>query len=193
VKRMIQIACCVLLAAAAGTVYAADYKVDPVHSATVFNVNHLGAGQTYGMIPGISGTLSFDESDLSSCSIDIEVDAATLSTFNQARDNHLSGPDFFNAKQFPKITFKSNSWTKNDDGTYDITGDFTLLGVTKEITVTAEHVGYGKNPRSGDDLTGFESTFTIDRTDFGMNYGVAETGGVGKDVEIIISIEAIKQ
>lgn len=185
----------IVLTAATSLVVAAAhadaYEIDAVHSSAVFKVNHLGASNVYGMMPNIIGTLTFDDSDTSKNAIDISVDATSVSTFNGGRDKHLAGPDFFNSKQFPEITFKSSSWKKDGDE-YTITGDFTLLGVSKEITINAKHIGNGKN-RGGKDLVGFESTFTIDRTDFGMNYGVAEKGGLGKDVTIIIAIECIKQ
>ena len=175
-----------------GTAVADEYKIDPVHSSAVFKINHLGASNTYGMMPNVTGTLTFDENDASKNAITISVDATSVSTFNAGRDKHLSGPDFFNSKQFPAITFKSTAWKKTGDGTYDITGEFTMLGVSKEITVSAEHIGYGKN-RSGDVLTGFDSTFVIDRTDYGMAYGVADEGGIGKEVTITIAIESAKQ
>jgi polyisoprenoid-binding protein YceI len=169
-----------------------DYKIDPGHSSAVFKVNHLGASNVYGMMPNVTGSITFNESDASKNTINISVDATTVSTFHNGRDKHLSGPDFFNAKQFPAITFKSTSWEKAGDGAYDITGAFTMLGVTKTITVKAEHIGFGKN-RGGKNLAGFESTFTIDRTDYGMNYGVAEKGGLGKDVTITIAVEGINE
>lgn len=184
-----------MLVALAAIVHVADadtYKIDPAHSSAVFKVNHLGASNVYGMMPKVTGSITFDEGDNSKNAIDITIDATSVSTFNNARDKHLSGPDFFNSKQFPAITFKSTSWKKTGDSTYEITGDFTMIGVSKEIKVTAEHIGFGKN-RAGKALTGFESTFTIDRTDFKMNYGVAERGGLGKDITITISFEAVKQ
>ncbi len=181
-----------LISFAAVAAFADEYKIDPVHSSAVFKVNHLGASNTYGMMPNVTGSLTFDKGDAAKNAVELSVDATSVSTFNGGRDKHLSGPDFFNSKQFPAITFKSTSWKKAGDNTYEITGKFAMLGVTKEITVTADHIGYGKN-RGGKELTGFESTFTIDRTDFGMNYGVADTGGVGKEVTIIIAFESVKQ
>lgn len=169
-----------------------NYEIDSVHSSAVFKINHLGASNTYGMMPNVTGSVTFNENDVSKNAINVSVDATSVSTFQSGRDKHLSGPDFFNSKQFPVITFKSTSWKKASDGTYDITGDFTMLGVTKEITVNAEHIGFGKN-RGGKNLAGFESTFTIDRTDYGMNYGVAAEGGIGKLVTITIAVEAIKK
>ena len=171
---------------------AAEYKIDPAHSSSTFKVNHLGASNVYGMIPNVSGTVRFDANNATQNAVDISVKTASLSTFNSARDQHLSGPDFFNAKQFPTLTFKSTSWKTLGGNKYEVTGDFTMLGVTKQMTVIVTHVGIGKN-RRGQTLAGFESTFTIDRTDFGMNYGVAETGGLGKEVTLTISIEAQEQ
>jgi len=178
--------------AMAAVAHADNYKVDAAHSSAVFKINHLGASNVYGMMPNVSGEIAFDENDASKNTLEISVDASSVSTFNGGRDKHLAGPDFFNAKQFPAITFKSTSWKKTGDGTYDISGEFTMLGVTKKLDVKATHIGYGKN-RGGKDLAGFEATFTIDRTDYGMNYGVAAQGGIGKDVTITIAVEGIKQ
>ena len=170
---------------------AAEYKVDPVHSSVSFSVNHLGASNIHGMIPDVSGKVSFDPEDPSANSLDLSVNVSSLSTFNAARDKHLAGPDFFNAKQFPTATFKSTAWKSTGDGEFEITGTLTLLGVKKSVTAKARHIGFGKN-RAGKILAGFEAEFAIDRTDFGMNYGVAEQGGLGREVTLIIAIEAIK-
>ena len=90
------------------------------------------------------------------------------------------------------MTFKSSSWKKAGENTYAVTGDFTLLGVTKTLTLTVEHVGDGT--MRGKDLSGFHTVFSIDRSDYGMKYGIAPGGGgLGKDIEITISVESIKQ
>lgn len=172
--------------------FAADYNIDNAHSSTVFRVNHLGSSFVYGMIPDVSGNFSFDPDHPDAARIDVTANVASVNTFNGARDKHISGPDFFDAKQFPTITFKSTSWKSKGNDRYDVTGDLTLLGVTKSVTATALHVGFGKN-RAGKTLTGFEAELTIDRTDFGMNYGVAAEGGLGKDVRIIVSVEGVVQ
>ena len=144
------------------------------------------------MIPDVSGTISFDPENPGENSVEVIVKPGTLSTFNAARDKHLSGPDFFNFKQFPEIVFKSKSWKSAGGNKYEVTGDFTMLGVSKTITIKVEHIGYGKN-RGGKTLAGFECQFVIDRTDYGMNYGVAETGGLGKEVTILLGVEAQEQ
>lgn len=176
----------------AGPALASEYAIDPVHSSVLFKVNHLGASNVYGMMPDISGTLSFDPENLGNCALSITVKPESLTTFNPRRDTHLKSVDFFNTKEFPVISFKSASWKKVADRTYELKGDFTLLGITKPITVQVLHVGVGKDQR-GIELAGFEATFTIDRTDFAMNYGVAEKGGLGKDVTITVAVECHKQ
>lgn len=184
-----------MLAAAAlvcGPALGAEYAIDPVHSAALFKVKHLGASYSYGQFPGIDGTISFDPAKPEASSVTVAIKTESVNTFNEMRDRHLKSPDFFNAKEFPEMTFKSTGWKKSGDGAFDVTGDLTINGTTKSITVPVEHVGDGKNQR-GQELTGFHAVFTIDRTEFGMAYGVAETGGLGKDVEIIFSVEGIKK
>lgn len=171
-------------------VWAAEYKVDNAHSMAMFRVHHLGAGYIHGSIPDVSGTVTFDPANPGKNSIEVSAKVKSLTTFNTRRDNHLKGPDFFDSKQFADITFKSDSWKPVGDGLYEITGKFTLLGVTKTVTAKARHTGFGK--QRGKELAGFEATFTIDRTDFGMTYGVAEKGGLGKEITITIALECGK-
>ena len=186
--------CCAAIVAAVLCLpaFGAEYSIDPVHSSALFKVNHLGASNVWGAIPGVTGRITFDASKPEASSVEITIKPERLTTFNQSRDNHLKSPDFFNAKQFPVITFKSRSWKKTGENSFMVTGDFTLRGVTKELSVAVTHVGMGKN-RQGKELAGFETQFTIDRTDFGMTYGVAKSGGLGKEVTIIISVESVKQ
>lgn len=183
---------CVIVFLAIGPARAAEYRVDPSHSSLIFKVNHMGAGNVFGAIPDLSGTLTYDAGNVANCAVSITAKPESLTTFNQRRDTHLKSADFFSAKEFPTVTFKSVSWKKVDDTTYEVRGDFTLLGITKAITVHAQITGSGKD-RQGTDLIGFESTFTIDRTDYSMNYGVAKKGGLGKDVTITVAIECQKQ
>ncbi len=170
-------------------VRAADtYAVDPVHSTFLFKIKHMNTSFTYGRINASSGTLVVDEADPSKSSVELELKADSVDTTNEKRDQHLKGPDFFNAKQFPTITFKSKSVKKTGED-YEIAGDFTLLGVTKEVAAKFTHVGSGKLP-TGTAIIGFEGTFTIKRSDFGMNKML---GGVGDDVVLTVSVEADKK
>ncbi len=171
--------------------FGANFTIDNAHSFALFKVNHLGASYAYGQFSAIAGKISFDAAKPEGNSVEVTIKTESVNTHNEMRDRHLKSPDFFNAKEFPEMTFKSTGWKKTGDKTYDVTGDLTINGKTKSITVPVEHVGDGKNPR-GQELTGFHTTFTIDRTEFGMNYGVAESGGLGKNVDVTFSVESIK-
>ncbi|MEW6776968.1 MAG: YceI family protein [Bdellovibrionota bacterium] len=172
------------------TALAADtYKIDSVHTYVVFKVNHLGMTNNYGRFNDISGKIVFDDKDPSKSSIDIEIQAASIDTANQKRDDHLRGPDFFNAKQFPVIAFKSKSVKKTGANTFDITGDLTMHGVTKPLSFVFTKTGEGKDPW-GNNRAGGEATFTIKRSDFGMTYSI---GPSGDEVTLLVSVEALKQ
>ena len=174
------------------TSFAADYKIDPVHSFVLFKVKHMGASYVYGQFTAMEGTIVFDAENPEASSVEMTIKSESVTTHNAGRDRHISGPDFFNVKEFPVMTFKSSSWKKAGENTYAVTGDFTLLGVTKTVTATVEHVGDGT--MRGKEIAGFHTVFTIDRSEFGMKYGIAPGGGgLGKDIEITISVESIKQ
>ncbi len=155
-----------MLMALAATARADAYQADPVHSFVVFDVHHLGAGYVYGSFAGPTGDVTFSPDDLTQTSFNLSVDTDTLSTRNDRRDNDLKGPDFFDVKQFPAMTFKSTSVTKTGDKTMSVTGDLTLKGVTKSITVPMEYTGTGS--MMGQTRAGFRADFTINRSDFGM-------------------------
>lgn len=129
-----------------------------------------------------------DETDVSKSKIELEVQTASVDTANSKRDQHLRSPDFFNAKQFPVITFTSTKVSEKagQENMLEVTGDFELHGVKKSISVDVEMTGTGKHPRAGE-LIGFETTFAIKRSDFGMNY---ELKNVSDDIRITVSIEA---
>ena len=173
----------------AGAAGAETYKIDGVHSAAVFRVSHMGVSYSYGRFNDIDGTMTLDDADPSKWSFDVTIKTESVDTANDKRDKHLRSQDFFNAKQFPVMTFKSTSVAKGSDGTYDVTGDFALLGVTKSITVKVEHVGSGDDGR-GNYRSGIETVFTIDRTDFGMNY---MPDGLGKEVRVMVGLEGVRE
>jgi polyisoprenoid-binding protein YceI len=173
--------------AAAPVVHAADkYKIDPEHSSVIFRINHLDIADIYGRFNDPTGVVVLDSSDPSKSSFTFEVQAANIDTHNEKRDAHLRSPDFFDAKQFPVITFKSTS-VKGSGNDYEVTGDLTMHGVTKQITVPITRTGEGKDPWGGY-RTGWKATADLKRSDFGIK-GVA---GVGDEVHLIISFEAVK-
>lgn len=166
-----------------------DYKADPVHSFVVFDVHHFGAGYVYGTFAGPVGSVTYDPADLSKTSFDLSVDANSIDTRNVNRDKDLQGPDFFDVKQFPKLTFKSTDVKKTGENKMDVTGDLTVHGVTKSITVPMEFTGTGS--MRGQTRSGFRTSFTINRTDFGMTADPAPM--VGDEIHVVVAIEAIKQ
>jgi polyisoprenoid-binding protein YceI len=170
--------------------FADDLKADPVHSFVVFDVHHLQAGYVYGTFAGPTGTVGYDASDLAKTTFDLSVDADSLETRNPNRDNDLKGPDFFDVKQFPTLAFKSTSVTKTGDTTISVTGDLTLHGQTKSITVPMEFTGAGKGMR-GEARYGFRADFKINRNDFGISHDPEPV--IGNDIHIVVAIEAVGQ
>jgi polyisoprenoid-binding protein YceI len=179
-----------LLAVSALPARAADaYQVDPVHSAVLFRINHLGIGNIYGRFNSFSGTFAFDDKNPADCKLEMEVKVDSIDSGNGMRDGHLKGPDFFAAKQFPTMSFKSTAMKALDEKTYEVSGDLTLHGVTKPLTVKVERIGSGKDPRTGSPRTGWETTFRIKRSDFGMKYLLE---GVGDEVQVIVAVEGVR-
>ncbi len=165
------------------------YKVDPVHSAVVFSTKHAGFSWTYGSFNRLSGKLVVDE-DPSKSSIELEIDANSVFTADKKRDEHLRSPDFFNTKQFPTITFKSSSIKAAGEGKFEVTGELTMHGVTKPLTLTMDHVGQGEFPMDKSYRVGFEGSTTLKRTDFDMKNMLA---AAGDEVRFTISIEGIRE
>lgn len=162
---------------------AADYKVDPHHTSAVFRIEHFGIAHVWGRFNDVSGTFDLDKN------IDIEIKTASIDTNNQKRDDHLRSPDFFNAKQFPTLSFKSKSISKTSGDSYKVMGELSIHGQTKSITVEIKKSGEGKDPW-GNFRQGFEANFTLKRSDFGMTF---MADGIGDEVEVFFAVEGIKQ
>ncbi len=170
------------------------YEIDTAHSMIIFRAKHNGVSYNYGRFNEFSGKIVMTSTDVSGnmvpgSMVEFEVKAASVDTGNEKRDQHLRSSDFFSAKQFPVITFKGTEVkTKKDKkDVLEVTGDLELHGVKKSITVDVEITGRAKG-RDGESLIGFESTFTIKRSEFGMTYGM---GGISDDIRITVSIEAV--
>ena len=148
---------------------AETYVIDPNHSSITFRIKHLGITFVYGLFPNAGGVYTFDDENLKNASIWIKVGVADIDTGNEKRDQHLRSPDFFNEKKFPFIIFKSVSIAPADSGQYLVTGNLSLHGVTKQITVQAVKTGRYQEP-GGEYRSGFENRFSIKRSDFGMQY-----------------------
>ncbi|MEK7485339.1 MAG: YceI family protein [Planctomycetota bacterium] len=163
------------------------FNIDPVHSSILFRVKHLNVSYFFGRFNEMAGVFTFDSENPTASLLRLEVNTESIDTNNKNRDNHLKGPDFFSAKQFPTMTFKSTTVEKTDTlNQYKVTGELTLHGVSKEVTVDIEHTGSGKANEKFGYRSGFLSTFTIKRSDFGMNY---MEGLLGEEIQITVSLE----
>ncbi|MCW5829198.1 MAG: YceI family protein [Deltaproteobacteria bacterium] len=167
----------------------ATHKIDPVHTYVMFKVLHIGAAYNWGRFNDISGSISLNTEKPEASAVDFTIKPASVDTNNAKRDDHLRGPDFFLAKQFPNATFKSRSVKKSGDKTWDVSGDLTIRGVTKPLSFTFTEVGRVKN-QTGKEVVGGHTTFTIKRSDFGVNYGIPN---IADEVELHVSVEAIAE
>lgn len=162
-----------------------SYKVDPVHSTVIFKCMHANASWAFGRFDDVSGSFTFDAQKPENSKVEITIQAKSVNTNDAKRDDHLKSPDFFDVKQFPTATFKSKSVAKKSDKLYAVTGDLSLHGVTKNVTIDMEHTGSAEDPRMGK-LAGFYGTLTLSRGDFGIKYG---QGMLGEEVHLMLSIE----
>lgn len=178
-----------LIASARPAAAAADtYAVDPVHSSALFKVGHLGISFVRGAFTDISGTVKYDKKNPANNFVEITIKTDSVNTFNADRDTHLRSDDFFDTAKYPDMSFKSKSFKKMKNGKFQVTGNFTLHGVTKTITVQAEVTGEGGDPW-GNHRAGFETAFAIKRSDYGMDKMIP---AAGDKVLITLVVEGIK-
>jgi polyisoprenoid-binding protein YceI len=178
-----------LAAGSASAAPAGTYKVDPVHSVAYFEVGHAGGISRFmGRFNDMSGELTVDTPEKSKIKVDVKVDS--VDTKSEGLDKHLKSPDFFNAVQFPTLSFVSSTVTLNSAGEGTVAGNLTLHGVTKPVTFKLKEIGSGPGPR-GDSRVGYTASGTIKRSDFGIAYGIPKAAT--DDVDLRINIEAIKQ
>jgi len=170
----------------------AKWNIDLGHSAINFQVKHMMVSKVKGVFDKYTADIeAADLADLTTANISFTIDPASINTRSEDRDNHLKAADFFDAEQYPTITFKSTDITKKSSDEYSVTGDLTIKGVTKSITFDTEFNGKGTNPW-GQEVYGFEAETTINREDFGLTWNAAlETGGVlvGKDIKVSVELE----
>ena len=166
----------------------AMYEIDTTHSMIIFRAKHNGVSYNYGRFNEFTGEIMISADAVTERMVEFEVKAASIDTGNKKRDQHLRSSDFFSAKQFPLITFKSTkvSVKEGKEDILEVTGDLELHGVKKSITVDAKITGRAKD-KEGASLIGYESIFTIKRSEFGMTYGMES---VSDDIQITVSVEA---
>lgn len=165
------------------------YRIDPVHSEIAFTIRHLLA-KTSGRFTKFSGEIRVDNKDITKSSVEVTIEAASINTDSTMRDNDLRSPRFFNVAKFPTITFKSTAVKEVAKGKLEITGDFTLHGVTKRITFPITNAGTGPGMRPGSVVAGFiDGALTLNRNDYGIT---TYPGALGDDVAITLNVEADK-
>lgn len=184
-----------LLLGAASLASAADaYNIDSRHSEAMFRVRHF-MSKVSGKFPDVSGVVNIDKAKPAESSVQFTIKSASIDTGVPDRDKHLRSADFFDTDKFTEITFKSTKIapTSRKD-VYDVTGDFTMHGVTKQITVPVEVLGWQANPRG--ERVGFSLSTSVNRKDYGVIWNRAlDNGGfmLGDDVEVNVAVEAVKQ
>ena len=173
---------------------AATYEIDTAHSSVAFSIRHMAISKTKGTFDDFSGSFTYDPDKPKSWQCEAVIQAKSINTGNEQRDDHLRNPDFFDVATYPTITFESTAVHLNGDGKGTLKGNLTMHGVTKEIELDLELVGLLPNSPFGDSRAGFTATGKLDRKDFGLSWNRAmETGGlvVGNEVEITLEVEGI--
>lgn len=164
-----------------------SYTIDPAHTFPNFTINHLGFSTMHGRFDKTTGSISMDRAK-GTGSVDVVIEAASVSTGFQKRDDHLRSPDFFNAVEFPTITFKSTKVNFQGAGA-TVEGQLTMKGVTKPVTLNVDSIHCGVHPMNKKDVCGFNATARIRRSDFGVNYALP---AVGDEIGLDIEVEAVK-
>jgi polyisoprenoid-binding protein YceI len=181
--------------AAAPTGALTVWSIDPAHSHVEFAVRHLMISTVKGRFGVVSGTVKTYDDDPVRGMVEIEIDVDSIDTREAQRDAHLRSADFFEVEKYPKITFQSTRISDVSGDAFKLTGDLTIHGVTREVTLDVASEGRGKDPWGGE-RAGFSAKTKIKRSDFGLTWNQAlETGGfvVGDEVKISLEIEMVKQ
>lgn len=161
------------------------YKIDPVHSTVGFTIRHFFT-QVPGVFTKFSGTIVVDRDNLENSRVEATIEVPSIDTRVPMRDGDLKSDHFFDAAKFPTITFKSTSWKKTGEDTFDVTGELTIRGVTKPVVLKVTSLGFGPGMR-GAMLSGWQATTTLNRNDFGIT---RYPKMLGDDVPVTINIEA---
>jgi len=170
--------------------------IDPTHAEIGFSVRHMMIATVRGRFGAVTGTVTVDEQNPKNSKVDVTIDASSIDTRQEARDNHLRSPDFFDVAKYPTLRFVSKRVEGDPrNGEFRVIGDLTIRDVTREVELKATLEGEGKDPW-GNERAGFSASGKINRGDFGLNWNQAlETGGVivSDEVKLTIDVEAVKQ
>jgi polyisoprenoid-binding protein YceI len=171
------------------------YKIDAAHSEISFKVKHLMVSNVTGNFTDFEATLTANEEDFSDATISFTAQVDSINTNNAQRDGHLKSADFFDAQNFPSISFESVSFTKKRDNVFELVGNLSIKGNTKSVSLEVEYNGTMQDPY-GQTKAGFELIGKISRSEFGLTWSaITEAGGVvvGDDIKLHLNIQMIKQ
>ena len=186
----------VVVAMLAPVAHAASWEIDPAHTTVEFSIRHMTVSNVRGTFDKVVGTATADETDLTKSTILATIETASVNTRNDKRDEHLRSADFLDVAKYPGMVFKSKKIEKGKDGHWNVTGDLTLHGVTKEVVLDVEGPTPSVKDPMGKTRAGAHVTTTLKRTDFGIVYNkTLETGGLmlGDDIAVSIDVEATQK
>ena len=178
------------LAAGAAQAQSATYAIDPTHTFVTFEISHFGTSTNRGRFDKKEGTVQFDKAG-KTAKVDLTIDVASISTGTAAFDKHLQSADFFDTAKFPTAKFTADKFVFNGDKVSEVTGMLTLLGKTNPVVLKSSQFNCYQNPMLKREVCGGDFETTIDRTAYGMNYGIQ--WGFPKDVRLVVQVEAVKQ
>lgn len=170
------------------------WQIDASHTHVEFAAKHMMIATVKGRFAEVSGSVMLDEGDFGNSSVEVTMDAASIDTRQEQRDEHLRSADFLDVATYPTLTFKSTRVERTGEGEFRVVGDLTIRGVTREVTLKATEEGRGIDPWGGERM-GFSAKTVIDRRDYGLVWNAAlETGGVlvGNEVKISLEVEVVK-
>lgn len=170
------------------------FKVDKAHSHADFKIRHMMSSVT-GRFSDFDATVNVDRRNPAASSVEFTINAASIDTGNDNRDKHLRSADFFEVEKYPTITFRSTKIVPAGTDRFDVTGNLTIHGVTKQVTLPVTFLGFGKD-QWGNERAGFEIETTLNRKDYGLNWNKAlDQGGLllADEVKVTIGLEAVKQ
>jgi len=195
-KRYLAPMIALFVLASPGFTRAVTWEMDPAHSTFQFKVRHMTVSNVKGDFSKSRGVVTIDGSDITQMKIEMVIEAASVNTGHPQRDEHLRGPDFFDVAKYPTLAFVSKKVIKTDTGKLGVTGDLTLHGVTREITVDVEGPSPEVKDPGGNFRRGATATTRINRRDFGMVWNkVLDSGGlvVGDEVNIYVEVELVRK
>jgi polyisoprenoid-binding protein YceI len=189
-KSILTLAAATVLLAGAAHAETATYAIDPTHTFATFEIGHFGTSTNRGRFDKKEGSVQLDRAARTG-KVEVTIDTTSVNTGTAAFDKHLQSPDLFDAAKYPAIKFVSDKFSFNGDKVTDVTGKLTLLGKTQPVTLKASQFNCYTSPMLKREVCGGDFETTIDRTAFGMNYGV--DWGFQKNVRLVIQVEAVKQ